>query len=251
MGIKMTSKRTFASSVILMLAAAPGAAQDSGQPGWNWGAEAYFWGASLGGKTLTGGNIDMPIGDIIKNLKFGAMGTVAGRNGDWLLFADAIYLDVGKSGTANGAIGGIPVSIGGSVDLKGFITTFGGGYNFYKDQGTSLDVTGGVRGLWLDGTVEITSPVAVRESKIGWNWDAVVGLRGATDINDKWYLSYYGDIGAGESDLTWQVAVAANYRMEKADLTIGYRYLDFDFDNYGPFDSLNLSGPFLGLKFRF
>ena len=37
-------------------------------------------------------------------------------------------------------------------------------------------------------------------------------------------------------------------KMEKVNLVLGYRYMDWDFDNYGPFDDLNLSGPFAGVK---
>ena len=53
------------------------------------------------------------------------------------------------------------------------------------------------------------------------------------------------------SDFTWQAALAANYRMKSADLVIGYRYMDFDLDNFGPIDDLNLGGPFLVVKFSF
>jgi hypothetical protein len=63
-------------------------------------------------------------------------------------------------------------------------------------------------------------------------------LRGTTELNDKWYLSYYVD--AGDSDITWQAALAANYRMKKADLVFGYRYLDFDLDGFGSIDELNI-----------
>ena len=77
----------------------------------------------------------------------------------------------------------------------------------------------------MDGEidVDINVPVppisrSVSESESGSNWDAVVGLRGKTDMNDKWYLTYYGDVGASDSDLTRQVAAAVNYRLEKVAL---------------------------------
>ena len=37
----------------------------------------------------------------------------------------------------------------------------------------------------------------------GHHWDGVVGLMGVKTINDKWYFDYYGDVGAGDSKLTW------------------------------------------------
>ena len=42
-----------------------------------------------------------------------------------------------------------------------------------------------------------------------------------------------------------------NYKLEEVDLSFGYRYLDWDLDNYGPFNDLNLSGAFLGVKIPF
>ena len=88
---------------------------------------------------------------------------------------------------------------------------------------------------------------SVSESESGSNWDAVVGLRGETDLSDRWYLTYYGDVGAGDSDLTWQAAAAVNYRLEKVALSLGYRYIEWDFDDFGPFNDLDLSGAFAGV----
>lgn len=236
-------------------------AQDTGLGSWDWQAEVYFWGADLGGKTTSGDDIDMPIDDILDDLKLGFMGAVFAEKGDWLLFADAFYLDLGDSDDVTASIGPIEVDVRGSFDLKGFQSTFGAGYKIMKTAGTTLHATGGVRFLWLDAEVELDAsesiggtPISgqvIREKEAGNNWDVVVGLRGITELNDKWYLSYYGDIGTGNSDLTWQASLAANYRMKSADLVIGYRYMDFDLDNFGPIDDLNLGGPFLGVKFSF
>ncbi|MFD0911291.1 hypothetical protein [Ruegeria arenilitoris] len=236
-------------------------AQDTGLGSWDWQAEVYFWGADLGGETTTGADISMPIDTIIEDLKLGFMGAIFAEKDDWLFFADAFYLDLGDSAGTSASVGPIEVDVNGSFDLKGFQSTFGAGYKIMKTAGTTLHATGGVRFLWLDGKVEVDATEAVggspidgqviRENEAGNNWDVVVGLRGITELNDKWYLSYYGDIGAGNSDLTWQASLAANYRMNRADLVIGYRYMDFDLDNFGPIDDLNLGGPFLGVKFSF
>lgn len=229
-------------------------AQDRSSDSWKWGAELYFWGASLGGSTTSGGDVDIGIDTIIKDLKFGAMGTIAARKGDWTLFADMIYLDVGDSGSANATIGPISVPVTASIDLKGFITTAGAGYRVYDQSGVLIDATGGVRYLWLDATLDVNVPSiprSVREEESGSNWDAVVGFRGKTDLNDKWYLTYYGDIGAGDSDLTWQALAAVNYRLDRVDLALGYRYLKWKFDKFGPFNDLDLSGAFAGVKVAF
>lgn len=236
-------------------------AQDNLRGGWDWTGEVYGWGADLGGDTTSGGRIDMPIDDILDDLEFGLMGAVFAEKGKWLLFADAFYLDLEDSDRVSASVGPIDVDVKGSFDLKGFQSTFGVGYKILERSRTTLHATGGVRFLWLDGEVEVDatesvsgSPIdrqVIREKEVGNNWDAVVGLRGFTQLNEKWYLSYYGDVGTGNSDLTWQASLAANYRMNRADLVIGYRYMDFDLDDFGPIDDLNLGGPFVGLKFAF
>ena len=251
--MKNISKLACLPAIMLALSTTAAFAQERSSDSWKWGAEVYFWGASLGGKTSSGSNVDLGIDKIVEDLKFGAMGTIAGRKGDWSVFADMIYLDLGDSGTTSVNVGGTSVPVSASLDLKGFITTSGVGYRVYEKSRTSLDATVGVRYLWLDARLDLSVPTLppVREEKSGSNWDAVVGLRGKTDLNDKWYLTYYADVGAGDSNLTWQALAAVNYRLKKVDLTLGYRYLDWDFGKFGPFHDLNLSGAFAGVKIPF
>ncbi|MEZ5582650.1 MAG: hypothetical protein R3F37_07685 [Candidatus Competibacteraceae bacterium] len=94
-------------------------AQDNSADSWKWGVELYFWGASLGGDTTSGSDIDIGIDTIIENLKLGAMGTIAARKGDWGLFADLIYLDLGDDGSTTANAGSISLPVSASIDLKG------------------------------------------------------------------------------------------------------------------------------------
>lgn len=221
----------------------------------NWTAELYFWGASLGGNTTSGDNVDIGIDKIIDSLKFGAMGAISAQKGRWAGFADVIYLDLDDKAKTAAKVGPISVPVAAALELKGVVSTAGVGYQVYQKDGSALHLIGGLRYLWLDADLDLSfpgvplPPVSVDDS---WNSvDAVVGLRGIADINEAWYVSYYADIGAGDSDLTWQALAAVNYRMKKVDLVLGYRYLDWEFDDFGPFDDLNLSGAFAGVKIPF
>ena len=244
-------------AIALLLGTPSVSAQDSSSDSWDWSAEVYFWGASLGGETTSGDDIDLGIDKILEDLEAGAMGTVAASKGQWTIFSDMIYLDVKDSGSATTGVGpASSVTIDASIELKGFITTLGAGYRAYEQSGNSLDVIGGLRYLWLESEIDIdvgppVGPLDVNEKDDGTNTDVVVGLRGKADINDKWYLSYYADVGTGDSDLTVQALAAVNYRLETVHLTAGYRYLEWDFDDFGPFDDLDLSGAFAGAKFYF
>ncbi|MGB5571259.1 MAG: hypothetical protein WBM81_18360, partial [Sedimenticolaceae bacterium] len=61
---------------------------------------------------------------------------------------------------------------------------------------------------------------------------------------------YHADIGAGDSDLTWQALAGLNYRFDKVDATFGYRYLKWEL-NDDTFDDLDISGPYAGVRFGF
>ncbi len=237
------------------------AAQESGLGGWDWNAEIYGWGANLGGKTTTGDKIEMSFDDIFDDLKFGAMGAVFAEKGNWLLFLEAFYLDIGDSDRVSASVGPIDVDVKGSFDLKGFQSTFAAGYKIAETKSTTLYATGGIRYLYLDGKVKVDAresflgnPIGnqvVKDKESRGNWDAVIGLRGYQRFNEKWYMSYYADIGTGDSDLTWQATAGLFYRFEKAEVGFGYRYLDFDLDDFGPIDELKLKGPFVGVRFSF
>lgn len=219
---------------------------------WAFGAEAYLWGASVGGKTVTGDKLDVAFSDIVKDLDFGLMGSFVATKDKWTAFADLIYLDVTDDFSSTANIVGQPELLRVDAELKGFVTTLGGAYNFYSTDCTILNVLLGARyeSLDLDLALDL-GPVTANFSDTGHTLDGVVGMRGKSDFGERWYFTYYADIGTGESDLTWQGLVAVNYRFQKLDAVIGYRYLDWEFDGSNLLDRLDLGGPFAGVKFRF
>ncbi len=82
-------------------------------------------------------------------------------------------------------------------------------------------------------------------------WDGVVGLQGETKLNDQWTFLYYGDIGTGDSDLTWQASAGFRYAFENFDVTLRYRHLHYNFGNNDLVDDMQVSGPQIGIRFEF
>ncbi|WP_170574699.1 hypothetical protein [Ruegeria atlantica] len=242
-----------ATASAFVAAVGPSTAQESGASDWSFSADVYFWGASINGDTTAGDEIDIGIDTLLDDFKLGFMGNLTAYNGNWSIFADLIYLDVGDNATQNGSIVGIPVELNTDVDLKGYISTFGVGYTVLKNDTTHLDIIGGGRYLELDTKLKfsLTGGGSQKYSQSDSAFDAVVGIRGYSDLNDKWYVNYYADIGAGDSDLTYQLAAGFGYRFDKFDLAFGYRYLSWDLNNFEPFDDLNFYGPYIGARFTF
>ena len=113
-----------------------------------------------------------------------------------------------------------------------------------------LDILGGARYLYLKADLRVDA-LGARAEDSGSNWDAIVGARGAVDLTEKWHLFGYLDIGAGDSDLTWQAMAGIGYKFKWFHVNAVYRYLKWDFDDNAAMDKLDVSGPALGIKFVF
>ena len=219
-------------------------AQDAaGDDSWKFFGELYFWGASVDGKSATGSDVALDFDDVISDVNFAFMGAAGVSKGKWSLGADLIYVNVDDSDD-------IAPGVSANVELTNWVITPLVGYRIADTGKSRLDIVGGARYLYLEAELRIDA-LGARVDDSGSNWDAVVGARGSVDFANKWYLFGYLDIGTGESDLTWQALGGLNYRFEKFDAVVGYRYLYWDFDDSPTFDDLNLSGPYAGVKVRF
>ncbi|SLN73168.1 hypothetical protein ROA7450_04107 [Roseovarius albus] len=216
---------------------------------WDYRAFIYLWGAALGGSTTTGQDIDLDFGDVVDALDFGLMGSLEANHGALSLLGDFQYLSL--SDDANAAVGpGIPASADAEVD--GFVFSGSAGYDFLHSTESQFIAFGGFRYMDLDTTANIAVGNGSQRISGGLsNVDAIVGLRGSNKINEKWSISYYGDIGGGDSDLTWQTALTLDYRINSWDLSFGYRHLAWDVSNSAVLSDLSFSGPFIGAKIPF
>ena len=85
----------------------------------------------------------------------------------------------------------------------------------------------------------------------GHTWDGVIGMRGKTTLNEKWYMDYYADLGTGDSKLTYQAKVGFGYQFKKLTGTFGFRYLRWNFSSSSQLDNLRVIGPYVGAKWFF
>lgn len=87
----------------------------------------------------------------------------------------------------------------------------------------------------------------------GTTWDGIVGLRGIAEINDRWAFRYYGDVGTGDSDVTWQLAALFDYSFnERWTGSFGYRHLEYEFDKpVAALTETSVTGPILGIRYSF
>lgn len=222
---------------------------------WRWTGKLYLWGAGIEGTTITGGDIDVGFDDILDNLEFGLMGGLEASNGKWSAIGDFIYLDVEGEETS-----GLPGPGGGEVSAKagveGLVVNLLGGYRFASSEAASADLIFGARYLDVDVSLEanpnVPPPTDGRTFTGGDSVvDAVIGVRGGVRMSKSFYVPYILDVGAGESDLTWQIMVGIGWRPEWGEVTLAYRHLEWEFDSGTPVQDINFSGPGLLFKYHF
>jgi opacity protein-like surface antigen len=119
---------------------------------------------------------------------------------------------------------------------------------------TSVSLYAGARLNWLDVSASLNrvdGGVVNNSGDEYWN-DAIVGVRFRQHLRGPWFLRLTGDIGAGDSDLTWQALGILEYQLrENLSVGLGYRWVDTDYKNAGFTYDVQASGLVLGVEKRF
>jgi hypothetical protein len=258
--------------------AAPG-----GTPGWSFAITPYFWlatirssfvyGTPLGGSVTD--HISAGINDYISDLNFAAMIGAEARYDRFSLMTDGIFTSLSLT-SATSHLGQVSVRSG-TIDIPqqqqlgtGTRTNLGvwglaAGYSVLQGDWGNLDVLGGIRLLAIGSrtnyllTDDIRLPnqmvVLAREGSLSLGADyvdVIAGLRGRVNIpNSQFFVPFYFDIGSAGIPLTWQVYVGLGYHLGSADLSLGYRYLDFRGNGNRSVQNFSLGGAILAATFRF
>lgn len=215
---------------------------------------------TAGAKGVTG-DVDVSFGDILDHLDAGFMGLFTARKGRWTLGLEGIYmkLEDEEAKSVTGPLGAVTVS--GALDATSslYVAQASVGYRVLDDR-TTLDLIGALRytKLELDLDVVIDSagivfPGGERSASGSEDWvDAVVGMRVLHPVAEHVSLLGYADVGAGGSDLTYQITAGVNWEFKEGyTAKVGYRYMYWDYENDGVVWDIAASGPYLGLGIRF
>jgi hypothetical protein len=247
------------------------AAQDLSDE-WRFRAFIYLWAPQIkGSATFPGGStadFDLKFHTIFDHLKLAGMGSIEAQKGRWGAFTDVIYMNLGATDTKtrDGTIDGVPLPVGVTVNtgvgMKSWVWTLAGSYRVQSSQDLEMDVFAGARMLWLQPTLTYNFNVDVGPfagpARVGsrsvteQNWDAIVGVKGRVGIgaSREWFVPYYLDIGTGDSDLTWQGVAGIGYAASWGEVIATWRYLDYSFKSSAKVDDLKMTGPLLGVAFR-
>lgn len=250
---------------LVMLVASPAVAIDSSvEDEWGFDVSVYVWLPTIEGKLAYdipgfGDKLELDPGTILDDLKMTGMLAFEARKDRWSILADVIYLDLGqeRDDSVPLAIGsGLELDLGAKLELVGWVAGVGGGYDVVRTDRARLGVLAGVRyfsmetdlSLRIDGPLPPQVPTE-NYSQRGKLWNGIVGVKG--HYGEKWQVSYYLDVGTGDSDLTWQAMAGVGYRFRWGNVFLVYRYLDFRQGEEDFIRDLNFGGPAVGVGFRF
>lgn len=252
--------------ILLILSVSISTGHAAGQPGdpdeWQFLLEPYGFIPKVPITAANGEEVEISQSQVLENLS-GALMLIAGARKDkWTFYLDTIYFDLEGDDSATYETVGLlgrtrTAEFDVDIEVSGWLVTGTATYAVLDNDDTRLEIGGGIRYYQEDLEFELDVGPLKEKAKYDWEmWDAAAVVRGFTDINDKWYVSYYADASSGDTDLTYQLAGALNYRYDDFTLVGGYRYIKWEFDKSssapGSIAKDQVAeGPYIGLKYFF
>ena len=247
-------------SIALFLAGVPGA--HAGE--WEWEVVPYIWAPDIG-VDISLNETDIlsttfEFSDMVDKVDLAGLVHFEGRTGRGGFFVDVVYLSLSDDQTSSGS-GPIPAGTRTDAELEQLLGETGGIFRLTSD-GPEFDLLFGVRvtDVSFDASFDFpdTSLIADRSRTSEETLlDGFVGLRFSADFAKRWLWSIRGDVGAGDTDLTWQGVLTVGVKLGKSHdkaLYLGYRHLVYEFDAGSSGitgQELEFSGPAFGFGFSF
>jgi opacity protein-like surface antigen len=248
---------------------------------WTFEVIPYIWAANVEGDLAftpegSTGAPEVEVGpvDYLKKLDAAAMLAVKVRRDRLALITDFIYLDFSNENSTVKSVtflDGTRIPISASLDagtkssLEGILWTLLGGYDLNTGDKASTLLVAGARYFRIEATIDwqlttsISGPLAGQTfpasshiSETKELWDGIVGAQGKLNLGQShFYIPYHFDIGAGSSELTWQIVAGLGYDFSWLDISLLYRHLAYETKESKILENIRFSGPTLGINISF
>ncbi|HWK13352.1 MAG TPA: hypothetical protein VNS02_03080 [Rhizobiaceae bacterium] len=227
--------------------------------GWALQVTPYMWAAGLNGRMSPFRNgptigVEKSFSDVLNNLNFGGFVNIWGRYDRFVISGDVMYVDTSDSH----AIGPLPPPITGldaRVDTKQFMAALQGGYRLLDTQQFTLDALAGLRFWHISNRVTVSALGLSTSYGESFGWvDPIVGARAFLPLTKKLSLQAQADIGGFGvgADFTWSALATLNYAFsDHFSGSAGYKMLGVNYRRGGHVFDARLSGPVMGLTYRF
>ncbi len=232
---------------------------------WEWLLTPYIWASDTSvDLSLPTGSVEggVDFDDLIDKVDMGAQLHFEGRRELIGFFVDVTYLSINERAYREPAL-----PLQGRLRLKSEMETLigevGGTYRLAGDSAlTGFDLMLGVRVTDIDVDLDLdytgTGANILSTSASETQTDVFAGGRYIHGFDSGWVISIRGDVGTGDSDITWNGQAELIYLFGKNDqfgAVLGYRYMKAEYESSIQGETvdadLTMSGPALGFAFRF
>jgi len=226
---------------------------------WAFHIAPYIWLAGMEGEVATlpglpAADLDLDFwDDILEDLDGAIMLVGEARKGRHGIFVDFEYIDIeSEDPTPKGALFSSIV-----VKTESLLLTAAGLYRFWEEEGSFLDVLVGLRYWSVDTDLSLKAGLLpAREASNKEEWlDPFFGFKSLSPLGKSpFFISIHLLIGGFNvgSDLMWDANINLGYQWTDGfATTLGYRYLDVDYEDDGFLYDIAQDGTIIGLSWRF
>ena len=248
-------KRNFLAAAVAALAvqsAMPAAAEDADKCCFR--LTPYYWAVGIDGNLeindeqgSTDIDFNQDIGDVTDNLEFNGSLMLEHNKGNWSNFAAVDYIKTENDDT--------DINVAGSeieVEADTLLATAATGYRFGAGGDSWVDLLVGVRYGKIDLEFnEKNGPGSINADDD--LVDGIVMLRPRVALGRNWAFSPTASVGAGDSDLVWELAPELVYTNNCCNLEVrfGYRTVNYEIEEGDMEADFSFAGPMVGLGFAF
>ncbi|HNY80264.1 MAG: outer membrane beta-barrel protein [Sedimentisphaerales bacterium] len=215
---------------------------------WSFEVTPYFWAAGIeGDATVQGQDVDIDVGfdDLFDAVDAGGGLMTVAQRGSFVVFGQFDYVGMDTDQLD-------PAPAGGSIQTDSFFGAVAVGFQFKGPlKNSTIDLLGGLRYAWMNNDLEITGGASGEDSLD--ILDGIVMVRPSVRLTERWRFNPTFAIGAGDSDLTWEVQPSVQYQFaDHLALRVGYRRVHYDIegDHGNAFDAA-FHGVMAGLSLMF
>lgn len=226
---------------------------------WQIDVSPYVWVTGMQGRVaplpgIPPVDVNMSFNDVVKDLSFGVIGSVAARRDRLSIFADVYYARIKTSESFPNS----SLFTEANVLNETFSGMIAAGYILTPPGDISVQAMAGVRAWSMETRVDVQSKIpalSIKEAAREAWLDPVIGTQVDIRLAPKWSAGIgvaVGGFGIG-SDFAWGVHAAASYQMsDHWRLGLGYRHLAVDYRGRDGFlFDASLSGMVIGANYRF
>lgn len=248
-------KRNFLAAAVAALAvqsAMPAAAEDADKCCFR--LTPYYWAVGIDGNLeindeqgSTDIDFNQDIGDVTDNLEFNGSLMLEHNKGNWSNFAAVDYIKTENDDT--------DINVAGSeieVEADTLLATAATGYRFGAGGDSWVDLLVGVRYGKID--LEFNEKNGPGSFNADDDLvDGIVMLRPRVALGRNWAFSPTASVGAGDSDLVWELAPELVYTNNCCNLEVrfGYRTVNYEIEEGDAEADFSFQGPMVGLGFAF